>query len=111
MDLSDLLVTVLVVLGVLGLVGAAVIGLVMWRYRVPPRGVAAMVGALVYLVSPLDVVPEIVLGPLGLVDDAGVVTVAAVWVYKLVQVRRRLREAGVGRDTWIPGQAKGTRKP
>lgn len=97
MDVSDLIVVVLVVVGAVALVGAAVIGFVMWRYRVPPRGLAAMVGSLVYLVSPVDVVPEIVLGPLGLVDDAGVVTVVALWVYKLVQVRKRLRAAGVAR--------------
>lgn len=94
-DVSDLVTVVLVVLGGLFLLGVAVIVFVMWRYRVPPRGLAAMVGALVYLASPVDVLPEIVLGPLGLVDDAGVVTVVAVWVYKLVQARRILRDAGV----------------
>lgn len=97
MDVSDLLTVVLLVLGGLVLVGVAVAGFVAWRYRVPPRGVAAMVGALVYLASPVDVVPEVLLGPLGLVDDAGVVTVVAVWVWKLVQARRMLREAGVRR--------------
>lgn len=97
MDLTDLLTIVLVVLGVLFLLGVGVIVFVMWRYRVPPRGLAAMVGALVYLASPVDVLPEVVLGPLGLVDDAGVVTVVAIWVYKLVQARSILREAGVRR--------------
>lgn len=96
MDVSDLVTIVLVVVGVSFLVGVAVIVFVMWRYRVPPKGLAAMVGALVYLASPVDVLPEVVLGPLGLVDDAGVVTVAAIWVYKLVQARKILREAGVG---------------
>jgi uncharacterized membrane protein YkvA (DUF1232 family) len=94
-DVTDLLTVVLVVLGVGLLVGTALIAFVMWRYRIPPRGLVAMVGALVYLVSPVDVVPEVLLGPLGLVDDAGVVTVVAVWVYKLVQARRMLRESGV----------------
>lgn len=97
MDVSDLVTIVLVVVGVFFLVGVAVIVFVMWRYRVPPKGLAAMVGALVYLASPVDVLPEVVLGPLGLVDDAGVVTLAAIWVYKLVQARTILREAGVGR--------------
>ena len=95
MDVSDLVTVVLVVLGVLFLVGVAVIVFVMWRYRVPPRGVVAMVGALVYLASPVDVLPEVVLGPLGLVDDAGVVTAVGIWVYKLVQARRILRDGGV----------------
>jgi uncharacterized membrane protein YkvA (DUF1232 family) len=96
-DVSDLITVVLVVVGALFLLGLAVILFVMWRYRVPPRGLVAMAGALVYLASPVDVLPEVVLGPIGLIDDAGVVTVVAIWVYKLVQARKILREAGVGR--------------
>lgn len=95
MDFSDLLVALLVVLGVLVLVGVAIIVFVAWRYQVPPRGVVAMVGALVYLGSPIDVLPEAVLGPFGLVDDAGVVTATAFFVYKLVTARRMLADAGV----------------
>lgn len=101
MDLSDPLTLVFVLLGVLALLGVGVIGFVMWRYRVPPRGLIAMVGSLVYLASPLDVLPELMLGPLGLLDDAGAVTAAAIFVYKLVTVKRRLEEAGV----------RGRRKP
>ncbi|GAA5142099.1 hypothetical protein GCM10023340_05020 [Nocardioides marinquilinus] len=95
MDLTDLLVAVLVVVGVLVAIGIAVIAFVMYRYRIPPRGLVAMVGALVYLASPIDVLPEVVLGPLGLVDDAGVITLVAVWVYKLAGARRRLQGSGI----------------
>src|ERR671910_763289 len=101
MDVSDLLTVVLVILGVLTVVGVAAIGFVMWRYRIPPRGLIAMIGALVYLASPVDVLPEVMLGPLGLLDDAGAVTAAAVFVYKLVTVKRQLQDAGV----------KGRRRP
>jgi uncharacterized membrane protein YkvA (DUF1232 family) len=101
MDMSDVLTVVVVLLGVLALLGVAAIGFVMWRYRIPPRGLIAMIGALVYLVSPFDVLPEVMLGPLGLLDDAGAVTAAAVFVYKLVTVKRRLEDAGV----------KGRRRP
>jgi uncharacterized membrane protein YkvA (DUF1232 family) len=101
MDMSDLLTLVLMLLGVLALLGAAFIGFIMWRYRIPPGGLIAMIGALVYLVSPVDVLPEVMLGPFGLLDDAGAVTAAAVFVYKLVTVRRRLEDAG----------AKGRRRP
>jgi uncharacterized membrane protein YkvA (DUF1232 family) len=94
-DAHDLVVWTLVVVGGLVVVGLALIGLVMWRYRIPPRGVVAMVGALFYLVLPVDVVPEALLGPLGLVDDAGIVTVVAIWVYKLAKARQRLVEGGV----------------
>lgn len=38
-----------------------------------PTQLALMLGALVYLVSPLDALPEALLGPLGLLDDAVVV--------------------------------------
>lgn len=95
MDVSDLLTVVLVVTGVAVLIGAMVVGFVMWRYRVPPRGVVAMVGALVYLASPVDVLPEVVLGPLGLIDDAGVVTGVALFVYKLVRARRMMQDSGI----------------
>ena len=93
--MSDLLTLVLVVLGVLTLLGVAVIGFVMWRYRIPPRGLIAMIGALVYLASPVDVLPEVMLGPIGLLDDAGVVTAAVAFIYKLVTVKGRLQNARV----------------
>jgi uncharacterized membrane protein YkvA (DUF1232 family) len=95
MDMSDPLTLALVLLGVLALLGVAVIGFIMWRYRIPPRGLIAMFGALIYLASPIDVLPEVILGPIGLLDDAGAVTAAAVFVYKLVTVKRRLVDAGV----------------
>jgi uncharacterized membrane protein YkvA (DUF1232 family) len=101
MDMSDLLTLVLMLLGVLVLLGMALIGFVMWRYRIPPRGLIAMIGALVYLASPIDVLPEAMLGPLGLLDDAGAVTAAAIFVYKLATAKRRLQDAGV----------KGRRRP
>lgn len=99
--MPDLLTLVLVLLGVLTLLAAAVIGFVMWRYRIPPRGLIAMIGALVYLASPVDVLPEVMLGPIGLLDDAGAITAGAVFVYKLITVKRQLENAGV----------KGRRRP
>lgn len=95
MDASDLLTVVLVLLGVLTLAGVAVTVFVMRRYQIPPRGLVAMLGALVYLASPIDVLPEVILGPIGLLDDAGAATAAAVFVYKIVTVKRRLEAAGV----------------
>jgi uncharacterized membrane protein YkvA (DUF1232 family) len=101
MDMSELMTLILVLLGVLGLIGVAVIVFVMWRYRIPPRGLVAMIGALVYMASPVDVLPEVIFGPLGMLDDAGAITAAAVFVYKLATVKKRLEEAGV----------KGRRRP
>jgi len=93
--MDDLLRAVLIALGVLVLVGLALIAFLMWRFKIPPRGLFAMLGALAYVALPIDVVPEALLGPLGLVDDTGVVAVVAVWVYKLVKARQKLVEGGV----------------
>lgn len=76
------------------LVLVAVAIFVIYRYRLPLRGIAAMAGALVYLVSPVDALPEVVLGPLGLVDDVGVVGAVGIFVYRLIQARRGLVEPG-----------------
>ena len=54
-----------------------------------------MLGALFYLALPVDVVPEALLGPIGLVDDTGVLAVVGVWVYKMVKARQKLVEGGV----------------
>jgi uncharacterized membrane protein YkvA (DUF1232 family) len=92
---DDLVRAVLITLGVLVLLGLALIAFLMWRFKIPPRGVVAMFAALFYLALPIDVLPEAFLGPLGLVDDTGVLAVVGVWVYKLVKARQRLVEGGV----------------
>ncbi|WP_214404502.1 YkvA family protein [Pseudonocardia lacus] len=93
--MPDWLRTTLLIVGVLALLVVLVIAYVMWRYRIPPRGLIAMGAAALYLISPIDVVPEMVLGPLGLVDDAGVAAAVVLFVYKLVKARRILADAGV----------------
>ena len=85
----------LLIVGVLALIAVLVIGYVMWRFRLPPRGLIAMGGAAIYLISPIDVVPEAIFGPLGLVDDAGVAAATALFIYKLVKARRILVDGGV----------------
>jgi uncharacterized membrane protein YkvA (DUF1232 family) len=92
---DDVLRTVLIAVGVLVVVGLVVIAFLMWRFKIPPRGLFAMLGALAYLALPIDVVPEALLGPLGLVDDTGVLAVVAIWVYKLVKARQKLVEGVV----------------
>ena len=72
----------------IGVVLFAVMMYVIFKYRVPLRGIAAMAGALIYLVSPIDLLPEAFLGPIGLVDDAGVVGAATFFVYRLIQARK-----------------------
>ena len=93
--LGTFLIVLVSVLAAILLLGLCLIGGVMWRYRLPMRGLVAMVGALIYLVSPIDVLPESLLGPFGLVDDAGVVGATVLFVYKLIKVRQKLAEGGV----------------
>jgi uncharacterized membrane protein YkvA (DUF1232 family) len=93
--MDDVLRAVLITLGVLVVLGLALVAFLMWRFRIPPRGVFAMLGALAYLALPVDVVPEALLGPLGLVDDTGVLAGVAIWVYRLVKARQKLVEGGV----------------
>ena len=93
--MGDVVRAALIAMGVGVVLGLAVIGFLMWRFKIPPRGVAAMFGALIYLAVPIDVLPEAVLGPLGLVDDTGLIAVVGVWVYKLVKARQKLVEGGV----------------
>lgn len=93
--MHDLVKAVLIAVGVLVALGLVVVGLLMWRFRIPPRGLVAMLGALFYLALPLDVVPEAIFGPLGLVDDTGVLAAVSIWVYKLVRTRQKLVDGGV----------------
>src|SRR3954466_14215393 len=94
-DMPDWLRTTVLIVGVLALLVVLVIGYVMWRYRLPPRGLIAMGTAAVYLISPIDIVPEAIFGPIGLVDDAGVTAAVVLFVYKLVKARRILADGGV----------------
>jgi uncharacterized membrane protein YkvA (DUF1232 family) len=46
------------------------------------------IAALVYGISPLDLAPEAVLGPLGLLDDLGVFAGAGIAIWKLLSGRK-----------------------
>jgi uncharacterized membrane protein YkvA (DUF1232 family) len=92
---DDVVKSILIGIGVLVALGLAVVGFLMWRFKIPPRGLVAMLGALFYLALPVDVVPEALLGPVGLVDDTGVLALVAIWVYKLVKARQKLVEGVV----------------
>ena len=93
--MPDWLRTTVWIFGVLALLLTVVVGYLMWRYRIPPRGLFAMGGAALYLISPIDLVPEAILGPLGLVDDAGVLVAVALFIYKLVKARQILADGGI----------------
>jgi len=81
------LLVVLAVIVVVGLVAVAAAVYVIVRYRPPIRGTAALIGSLVYLLSPVDAVPEAVLGPAGLLDDLTIVIAAVLYVRRLLAER------------------------
>ncbi|WP_353950619.1 DUF1232 domain-containing protein [Knoellia sp. S7-12] len=93
--MDDVIRVVLIAIAVLLGVFVLVVGLLMWRYQIPPRGLVALATAGFYLVVPVDVIPEAVLGPLGLLDDAGVVGVAVLFALRIVRARKSLHDSGV----------------
>ena len=93
--MDDVIRVVLIAVGAVLAVFLLLVGLLMWRYRIPPRGLLALATAGFYLVVPLDVLPEAVLGPLGLVDDAGIVGAAVLFALKVARARKVLLDSGV----------------
>jgi uncharacterized membrane protein YkvA (DUF1232 family) len=90
--------TLLIVLGVFALVMVLLaVGALIWvvKNRPPGKGVAATIAALAYAISPVDAVPEVLLGPIGLVDDLAVIVAAFLYV------RRTIAEV---RGTAVTGQ-------
>ncbi len=47
--------------------------------------VLVALGAIAYGVSPIDVIPELLTGPLGLIDDAGILVGAGIWIYNILK--------------------------
>ncbi|WP_062379308.1 YkvA family protein [Demequina pelophila] len=52
------------------------------EHRLAPMTWVAAAGALIYTISPIDLIPELFLGPLGFTDDAGL------WAFIIVLVTR-----------------------
>jgi uncharacterized membrane protein YkvA (DUF1232 family) len=46
--------------------------------------VLVALGAIAYGVSPVDVIPELITGPFGFIDDAGVLVGAGLAIWKLL---------------------------
>lgn len=64
------------------------------EHRVAPTTWVAALAALVYTIVPIDLIPELVLGPLGFVDDLGLWGIFAV----LITREKRRWESGIERD-------------
>lgn len=66
--------------------------------RVPTRAKVAIAGAVLWLLSPIDPLPETLLGPLGLLDDVAVLVALIRYVLDQVQppvaepVQQRVRD-------------------
>lgn len=59
----------------------------MSRRRAILSSVLVAIGAILYGASPIDIIPELLLGPLGLVDDAAVWVAAGVAIWKFLSGR------------------------
>lgn len=66
----------------------------MSRGRQIAAAILIAVAALVYGMSPIDVIPELLTGPLGLADDLAILAGAGIAVWKLLSGRSKPGEAG-----------------
>ena len=62
-----------------------------FRQKFPLRSVAGIAVCIIYVVSPVDLIPEVFLGPLGLADDSLALLIAS----RLYVTGRRLQRSGV----------------
>jgi LPXTG-motif cell wall-anchored protein len=62
-------------------------------YKTSKGKIAAMIIAVVYILSPIDFIPEIILGPLGIVDDMGALSWLAVAIGQEYTRRHQSRQA------------------
>jgi hypothetical protein len=87
--------TLLLVVGgffaVIGIAAVVLVVVVALRYRYALPGALAVLGAVIYGVSPIDVLPEALLGPAGVVDDVGLLVAAIAF---FVSQMRRGRKGG-----------------
>ncbi len=85
---STVLIVLLVVLAVLGLLAIGVVVFVIVRFRPSVSAIVAMVGALAYGASPIDLISEGLVGPIGAIDDIGLLVAAAMFTAQQIRNRR-----------------------
>jgi len=72
------------------------------KHRLSPWSYIIAIGTVIYTISPIDAVPELIVGPLGFIDDLGLWGVlVAVMRWEL----RRFETAAAKRSVTIPGTA------
>lgn len=85
--LVDLALFVVIAASVFVVVLMGVFTFLVIKYRPTVKGLLAMLGSFFYAVSPLDPVPEVLLGPIGLVDDLGIVALVIAYVIRTAKDR------------------------
>ena len=78
------------------------------EYRLPWKAIAALAAAALYVVSPIDLVPDF-LGPLGFTDDA--LVVALTWGLLKRELLELLRVEGARARPLRPGAQVSDRRP
>ncbi|WES64599.1 YkvA family protein [Microbacter sp. GSS18] len=76
------------------------------EHRVAPTTWVAAIAATIYTFAPIDLIPELVLGPLGFVDDLGIWGVFAVlfarekgrWQAEVDAAKKASRDTGGGQS-------------
>lgn len=78
----------------------------LWRLGMGARGAAAALAAAIYTFSPVDAVPDVIIG-IGWMDDLIVIALTALYIWRLIEQRQSSRRPGGGairppRPTFIP---------
>lgn len=69
------------------------------EHRFAPMTWVAAIGAVIYTLVPVDIIPELILGPLGFVDDVGLWGVIVVLVAReKAQWEARLKDGAIDVD-------------
>lgn len=71
----------------------------------PMTDLAMLAVGVLYLISPIDFLPEVALGPLGLLDDTGVFALIMAKVFMMLDRRATDLAADPGSAHWTPPQA------
>jgi uncharacterized membrane protein YkvA (DUF1232 family) len=87
-DLTTFLLAFIAFVLLAGVILLGVVAFVIWRKKIPVKGAAALIAAVLYFISPVDVVPEVAFGPFGLLDDAGVLAAAFMYASHVLRARR-----------------------
>ncbi len=84
-SIMDLLNTMIMCMTLLVIAFMVVLALPQSKMREVVKNGLLAVGCVIYVLSPIDFIPEIALGPLGAIDDVGAVVVGVVAAKKALK--------------------------